>query len=318
MRLEQLEQLIQIKQWGSLNIAAQYLHMTHQNLSRSIQQLENELNITILLRHSKGVALTFDGECVYNFAIAVHNEYQKMQHTLQINHELSPYNNASQSYQLKVALSSSLDLIFNPLLYNIMQYGYQITMNSYELNMKNCLQAANDSNQYDLIFVQNDYNYLLNHSKAATNYHLFILFVEKLELITNKNSPYAQCKSISRSALESIPLIAISHDSNISNVVQVCTENHIKLNIVSYTNISSTAQELLTFGQQCAISVPSAQSALHSNPLTQNNLAFIPLDIPICIATAVYIKKEFCQIPFGENIVTILQQAYSKTIEQIY
>lgn len=318
MRLEQLEQLIQIQQWGSLNIAAQYLHMTHQNLSRSIQQLERELDVTIFLRNAKGVTLTADGENVFNFAVAVYNEYQKMQHSLHTSRQLLLYNDATQSYQLKVALSSSLDLVFNPLLHNIMSYGYHITTNSCELNMNKCLQAASESTQYDLIFIQNDYNYLLEHSKAAANYHLFVLYVEKLELITNKHSPYAQYKSISRSILETIPLLVFSHDSNISNVAQVCIENHIKLNIVSHTNVISTAHELLLFGQQCSISVPSAQATLQANPLTQNNVVSIPLDIPIRIATAVYIRKELCEIPLGQTISAILQQAYEKTIEQIY
>ncbi|MBQ2993898.1 MAG: LysR family transcriptional regulator, partial [Peptococcaceae bacterium] len=58
MRIEQLEQLIQINQWSSMNIAAQYLHMTHQNLSRSMKQLEEELNITIFSRTNKGSVLT--------------------------------------------------------------------------------------------------------------------------------------------------------------------------------------------------------------------------------------------------------------------
>ncbi len=318
MRLEQLEQLIQIQQWGSFNIAAQYLHMTHQNLSRSIQQLEKELNITIFLRNSKGVTLTADGEIVYSFAVAVYNEYQKMQHTFHTRHQSLFYNDATQSYQLNVALSSSLDLVFNPLLHNIMSYGHHVTTSSYELNMNECLQAANTSIQYDLIFIQNDYNYLLNHSRAAANYHLFVLYVEKLELITNKNSPYAQHKSISRSVLETIPLLVFSHDSSISNVAQVCIENHVKLNIVSYTNIVSTAHELLIFGQQCVISVPSAQGMLWANPLTQDNLVSIPLDIPIRIATAVYIKKELCETSLGQTITTIFRQAYGKTMEQIY
>lgn len=318
MRLEQLEQLIQIQQWGSLNIAAQYLHMTHQNLSRSIQQLENELGITIFLRNSKGVKLTSDGKKVYSFAVAVYNEYQKMQNTLHNKHQSLYPDDIASIYQLKVALSNSLDLVFNPLLFNIISQGYHITTHSYELNMAMCLQAASTSIEYDLIFVQNDYNYLFRHSKPAANYHLFVLYVEKLELVTNKNSPYAQYKTISRSMLETIPLVVLSHDSSVSNVAQVCIENHIKLNIVSYTNIASTAQNLVTFGPQCAIAVPSSQAIIHANPFLQDNLVSIPLDIPVRIATAVYIKKELYELPLGEIITTIFKQAYVKTLEQVY
>ncbi len=319
MKLEQLEQLIQIYQWGSFNIAAQYLHMTHQNLSRSMQAFEQELSVTIFSRSTKGTTLTADGKIVYSFAIRVLNEHKKMLTMLQTNHQEHHPNNIEQkTYHLQIAHSAMLDFIVNPLLHNITQHGHAITTQSMELNLSTCSQTANDSTQYDLIFLQGEHNSLLKHSKPALNYHLFILNIEKLELIANKTSPYAEYASIPRSILESIPLLCFSHDGTISNVAQICLKNHIALNIVSYTNKMSTSQELLLSGSHYAISVPSTQGSSLSNIIMQNNITTIPLDIPIRIATAVYIKKDLCETTLGQDIIAILKQAYHKTLEQIY
>ncbi|MFR6290339.1 MAG: LysR family transcriptional regulator [Peptococcaceae bacterium] len=319
MKLEQLEQLIQIYQWGSFNVAAQYLHMTHQNLSRSMQAFEQELGITIFSRSTKGTSLTTDGKIVYSFAIRVINEHKKMVTMLQASHQEQFQNNVEQEpYHLQIAHSAMLDFIVNPLLHNIAQHGHTITTQSMELNLSVCTQTVNDATYYDLIFLQEDRKSLLKHSKPASHYHLFILNIEKLELIANKTSPYAEYASIPRSSLESIPLLCFSHDGTISNVAQICLKNHIALNIVSYTNKISTSQELLLSGSHHAICVPSTQGPSFSNIIMQNNMTTIPIDIPIRIATAVYIKKDLCETTLGQDIIATLKQAYHKTLEQIY
>ncbi len=319
MRIEQLEQLIQINQWNSMNIAAQYLHMTHQNLSRSMKQLEDELGITIFSRNNKGTVLTSDGEKLLGFAITVVTAQNKLLSSFtQFKSHHSLDSNVINSYHLNVALTTSMNFIFNPLLYNIMRQDFSITTNTYEYSLSACMNTVETDILHDIVILQQDYKYLLNHSKAAANYHLYALYIEKLELMISKSSPYAEHRSISKNIFETIPLALFSQDENPSNVAQICLENKIRLNISSYSNVSSTIQELLLFGQHGVIGVPSVQTELKLNPTTRDNIVSIPIDIPLRIATAFFIKKELCETPLGEAILTILNNAYGKTLEQLY
>ena len=68
MRLEQFEFLIVVAQKKSMQKAAAELHTSVQNVSKSIKQLEDELNTPVFIRNKFGVFLTQEGEAIYNIA----------------------------------------------------------------------------------------------------------------------------------------------------------------------------------------------------------------------------------------------------------
>ena len=57
MELRQLEYFREIASTGSINEAARHLNMSQPPLSYQIRQLENELNVKLFDRTSKGVTL---------------------------------------------------------------------------------------------------------------------------------------------------------------------------------------------------------------------------------------------------------------------
>ena len=68
MTLRQLRYLIAIAERGSINAAAHDLYTTQSNLSSSIQELEDELGITIFIRSNRGVTLTAEGTELLGYA----------------------------------------------------------------------------------------------------------------------------------------------------------------------------------------------------------------------------------------------------------
>ena len=64
MKIEQLEQLIQITKSGSMNEAAKKTFTSRSSLSSSMKNLEEELGGEIFVRHSKGIRLTDFGTLV--------------------------------------------------------------------------------------------------------------------------------------------------------------------------------------------------------------------------------------------------------------
>ncbi len=74
MDFKQLESFIQIAKYGSFSKAADALYLTQPTISNHIHQLENELQITLLIRGSKSVTLTEAGEILFYHATNILNE----------------------------------------------------------------------------------------------------------------------------------------------------------------------------------------------------------------------------------------------------
>ena len=71
MKIEQLRQLLEVSQTGSINRAAAILYISQPNLSASLHSLEQELGYALLDRSSRGVTLTADGERFLEYARSV-------------------------------------------------------------------------------------------------------------------------------------------------------------------------------------------------------------------------------------------------------
>ena len=82
MQLESLRYFVEVAQTNSITKASQNMFLSQQGISRSIQQLEQELECTLLIRGQKGVSLTEEGEAVYNFALNVLAQKKEMMKTL--------------------------------------------------------------------------------------------------------------------------------------------------------------------------------------------------------------------------------------------
>lgn len=75
MKLEQLDQIIEILNTGSFSQAARNLYISQPNLSHSVKQLENEFGFIIFTRTSEGVIPTPQGkELIEHFKI-IRREY---------------------------------------------------------------------------------------------------------------------------------------------------------------------------------------------------------------------------------------------------
>lgn len=61
MKLNQLRYIVEVARSGSMNEAAKKLYITQPSLSTAIKELEDEFNIAIFIRTTKGVSLTTEG-----------------------------------------------------------------------------------------------------------------------------------------------------------------------------------------------------------------------------------------------------------------
>lgn len=83
MRIDQLEIFCQVVKYQSMHLASEHLHMSRQNISKTIQQLESELGCTVFRRSHQGVFLTELGELFLQYASSVIAQTNTFHDTLQ-------------------------------------------------------------------------------------------------------------------------------------------------------------------------------------------------------------------------------------------
>lgn len=75
--------LVALAEQRSMTRAAEHLYITQPAATRRVQQLENELGCTLMLRSHSGVELTSEGEAVCRYAAAQIEELEKLRCALQ-------------------------------------------------------------------------------------------------------------------------------------------------------------------------------------------------------------------------------------------
>ena len=88
MEIKQLQYFVVSVDMGSFYAAAKVLLTTQPNVSKIVKSLEEELNMTLLIRNRNGVSITREGEHIYRYAIDIlknirsindYKEYQEIE-----------------------------------------------------------------------------------------------------------------------------------------------------------------------------------------------------------------------------------------------
>ena len=76
--LYQLEQLLAVSEYGTLSNAAEHLHISQPALSRSMQRLEAELQVTLFTRQKNKIELNENGRMAVDYARKIMDQSQDM------------------------------------------------------------------------------------------------------------------------------------------------------------------------------------------------------------------------------------------------
>ncbi len=82
MRIDDIDALLATVQFSSLNQAAEYLGITQSAITRRLQRLEQELNVTLLERQTRPLTLTAAGHRVYERCLSIKRETKKLYNLL--------------------------------------------------------------------------------------------------------------------------------------------------------------------------------------------------------------------------------------------
>ncbi len=115
MTLQQLIYVVTVADKGSMNKAAQELFLAQSSLSASIQNLEEEIQITLFARSNRGIRVTTEGEEFLGYARQIVNQYRLTEEKFVLKKQAKKnFSVSSQHYTFAVSAFIELAKQFGP------------------------------------------------------------------------------------------------------------------------------------------------------------------------------------------------------------
>jgi DNA-binding transcriptional LysR family regulator len=200
MDINYLKSLYVTAQCNSISVAAKKLHISQPGLSFQLQSLESSVGKTLLKRSNKGVALTPEGEIVYNYAksfITIENNMKK---------ELKELGRANRELTIG-ACSSLADYALPCSAYTFKQIHDDIDINILSMTSCDVLKKLRDR-EINIGIIQS-----LN---SNSNINEIPLIKSDIVLVCDYNVPTT---SITINELMDLPLITREHSSIINESI---------------------------------------------------------------------------------------------------
>lgn len=131
---------VKIVQAGSLTQAALQLYSSKSQLSRRMSQLEQRLNAQLLVRQSRGLQLTAQGEAFYQACLNIQDQFQNATQALQ-KQQQTVAGNVSMTAPMSLG-----SLYLGPLLAKLMNHYPQLTV---ELDLSDSVKSVTQD-QFDI------------------------------------------------------------------------------------------------------------------------------------------------------------------------
>ena len=314
MRLEQLEILISVADTHSMQKSAENLHTTIQNVSKSIKQLETELNISLFNRTRHGVFLTADGEFVYNEAKNVQQSIDSIKKKYCF-HTAPPKNSLSGNLNILTCatMSKEVSLVSKCLRENYSSLNIaNIVENPLTIN-EFLHEPLNNLSSYDIIITSVNTKNINNYKFLSNDFFVYFLREDRVGVHINSNHPYAKLQSVPLKFLLDIPLIALStsHNNNSYLISIVEEETGITLKPSMWTNSSEKCTEFIKNGLGYGIKS-------FEDTRTTNGLAIIPLKEKIFISYLLIIPNHDNMPLQVQTFKDILSKNFKETFTRLF
>lgn len=290
MNLEQFNYLLAIKEYGSMNKAAEKIFISQQAISNGIAKLEKELNITLLVRTNKGSHLNEHGLTLCNIV----DKFYKDIHMLQENIYY-------QTPVITILIEKSCEFIWNELFIYIHQNHPHIDFKRVSITMKTLNQEFRKHDNA-IAFGFFDNKSLARLDEDLTAYRLCSQYYHAI--VSEKNSLYAK-SSCSLSDIRQMKIYIQTEKDNATVLTKFLKDYHLDENnqIIYQTN-----PDLLPYilSQKDTVQfVPSNNTKSISN--LKNNIKILPLDELFEVHFA-YIHKKDISLPFEmTNFISYLR-----------
>lgn len=251
MDIRVLQYFVTIVQHKSITHAAESLHVTQPTISRQIKELEEELGVTLLIRGSREVQLTEQGQYLYNRALEILSLVEKTEQTIRHEEEIAGL------IAIGAAESQSLDILAQTL--KEMSDHYPKLQFSIFSGNADQLQEKLDSGLLDFAVIIGE----VNHKKYDA---IQLMNRDSWGILVPDTHPLAHKSHLSYSDILNYPLI-VSAQSNVDKTIFAGLGDY---HIVATYNLLYNASLLVEAGLGIAICLDGI--------ITRTGLTFVPFE----------------------------------------
>lgn len=306
MYIEQFQYFVEVANTKSMSIAANNLHVTQQNISKSIKQLETELNVQLFIRSTNGVFLTEIGKSVYNDVLEILTQINYLEVKYKENNL-----NMDKAGDLSILSIYGLGHLHMELSKIIMNTFPNYTFNIYETDTILCNKLLDDE-KHAIITMQTDNLDEIYANDLQNRYYAFLVKTDKLRLQVSARSPIAKQNNVSLNSLTYLPLIAYCSEGVPPYFFNVLERHGIKVKPAFTTNNLFSAQFYLDSGSAYGL---TTKYIYNVNNAFSKNCTLIPLNKKIEIYYVVLLNKINSQF---QECVELLHESLKIKYDKLY
>ena len=284
MRLEQLQYFLSIADTHAINKTSLEFYTTHQNISKAIRQLENEMGAPLFTRSSKGMILTREGEMLLPIAERCVNDLHRLQLDIQRLHCQKDLEGTLQLWGTPIA-----DVIALPSLLN--DFGVLYPSVRYQLEEFNTLdvllKVSLHRNALGLVVVLHDPAFQEIYLPYLNQVQFYPLQQDEYICLVSAKSPLAERKRISFSEFASHPVTTLLPDASENHPIRQLLQRYGNTDLALATSTQRLLEQAILSGKYLAIS--SRRSRNEAICFTDEDVVAIPfeedLTLDIMLAT---------------------------------
>ncbi len=286
MRTEHLKYFLSLVKTGSITQTSKELYTTHQNVSKLIRQLEDDLGTTLFIRNAKGVELTATGKLLVPLAQKTFNGFAQLRSNI-----IALEKRSNISGNLKIFSSDLVSFTLLPSLIQIFADLYP----ALHIQLENA-DSATILKQVSLHPQTIGVVAILSNPNFYDFYSPYLQLVDLTSLIEDSyycavldSSPLAELKSISLNQFAQYPFATTTLDKQNENILVKLITNYGGKVSFSSNNLSAYTEALFS-GRYCGISSNLAHQKNIEMNARFNQIKLIPFqeDMQFSISLAVH------------------------------
>lgn len=288
MDIRQLEIFVSVAQHKSFTGASRALHIVQPAISIAIRKLEEEVGITLLNRANKKVALTVEGEKLYQHAVAILTRRE------QALLEMKELNGLEQG-EVRIAMPSMhASFYFAPLFSRFKQQHPALKIHVQEAGTKAVQQALlDDSMELGVVMVD----------EAPDTLEIKPFLLEQMLVLAHPDHPLAKQSAVTVKQFLQQPLIVTREGYFMRETInRMSQQSGITANIQFETNLMALTKQLVLDRH----GVSTAMSMVLANDTAMVGIPFNP---PIAFHMGIAWKKNHYLSKSNQAFVDFLLQS---------
>ncbi len=282
MELRELKYFLAVAEYGTISKAAEELYVTQPNLSRQIQNLENELGQKLFIRGKRKVALTAAGVLLQKRAEEIISLLAKTKE------ELTSFDKTltgtiwiggGESYAVKLIAKAA----------NALQKDYPFVKFRFFSGDTNEVVEKLDEGLLD-------FGILITPADLSNYEYIRLPFVDTWGIWARKDSPLAEKTEITPSDLIDQPIIFSKHSYGKNPITDWFGKNYEKMNVVATYNLIYNASLMVEEGMGYAVGLGKL-----INTTGDSNLQFIPFS-PSLKSEIYFVWKKYSVLSKADEV----------------